>query len=133
MNILKPSSSFDDPTFGHEEPPHDCDFPSNHNHDNSIGLRKKPQGFQIDPNFDHNNNHNNNQSDKKKNERNLDSLSNNNNNNNLLQASAKPSSNKNQSTERFFTPGHSYKPPKETGFEDEYAGPAMQLVRVYTS
>ncbi|XP_058808630.1 protein yellow-like isoform X2 [Phymastichus coffea] len=120
------STSFDDPDFGQEEPPghSNCDYPKNHNYDNTIGQQKnteRPHGFQIDPNNFVPANH---RPENKKSERNLDSFQNDANTNNILQPS--PKVNQNQS-DKYFSPGHTFKPPKDTGFKDEYAGPAMQL------
>ncbi|XP_031781920.1 yellow-h isoform X3 [Nasonia vitripennis] len=131
LDFVSPSSvSFNDPAFDNEETPvHvDCDFPSNHKPSNAIihRAKEKPHGFQIDPNFAPN--LQSLQPDNKKNERNLDSFQNGANSNNIAQSS-KPNLQPNQvnQSERFFAPGHTFKPPKESGFKDEYAGPAMHL------
>lgn len=115
----------------------DCDFPSNHKPSNAIIHRgkEKPHGFQIDPNFVPNQSLQSADVNNKKNERTLDSFQNGANFNSIVQSSSslsKPNhSNQLNQSERFFSPGHTFKPPKESGFKDEYAGPAMQLVSVY--
>ncbi|CAB0044507.1 unnamed protein product [Trichogramma brassicae] len=122
------TASFDDPAFGQEEPPahSDCDFPSNHNYDNVEGskITKRPHGFQIDPNFSSTQS---NHLDTKKKERNLDNQKG--VNSNSIVQTPKNSNRLNQS-ERFYNPSHSFKPPKDSGFKDEYAGPAMELANL---
>ncbi|XP_014224153.1 protein yellow-like [Trichogramma pretiosum] len=123
--VMPTTASFDDPAFGQEEPPahSDCDFPSNHNYDNVEGskITKRPHGFQIDPNFSSTQS---NHLDTKKKERNLDNQKG--VNSNSIVQTPKNSNRLNQS-ERFYNPSHSFKPPKDSGFKDEYAGPAMEL------
>ena len=129
---MKPSTaSFDDPAFGQEEPPAhvDCEFPSNHNYDNVEDQKnvKRPQGFQIDPNYSTGQK---NAVDSKKNERNLDNFQKGVNSNSIVQTTKNNGLQKltNQSERYYQNPAHSFKPPKNTGFRDEHAGPAMEMV-----
>ncbi|KAJ8678875.1 hypothetical protein QAD02_014662 [Eretmocerus hayati] len=128
IDFAMPSTtSFDDPSFSPEEPPHDCDFPSNHNNDNTAGHKhtKKPHGFQIDPNFVTTQSS---QTEIKKSERNIDAIQSLVNLNNIptttKSISSQPKLNESNKSSSF---GPTFKSSKDSAFTNEYAGPSMQL------